>query len=461
MKNMKQFILADIIKLLKGTLINGNDNFAINDVTRYLETMKRQNMMLFLKRKRINWNIIRENVPCVVITDEVYEELKAIDGCSNVLVEDINKAYWKFVEYYRNIFQIPVIAVTGTSGKTTTKDMVKHILKHNFNVQGTNLSANGRTGHLFYLLGIDDTTDVAVFETAVGKPGDITYSYKYFKQMIGVITNIGIDHLNECKTVEGYIQAKAEMVQVVGENGILIINADDENSKKIGLEKFKGHIVYFGAENPCHFHASDIEYGVNGMNFVLNLNHMRYNIFVPGYGKHQVYNALAALATVHQLGIGIKEAAEQLKTFKNLPYHLQLHSGIGESLILDDTWNSNPTSLMAALQTLNDLANGRKKVAIIGTIGALGEKTTEVHKEVGAMIGNMDIDILITVGSQAEIMAKKALENGLSGKTYVFSNIIGLFELLERTLDSNTILLIKGSNRGRLFDDLLKRIKAS
>lgn len=458
---MKHFLVSEIREVVHGELIQGSDDLQIIGAVYYLEIMKNSNKLLFLngKKIRINWNVIKGCVPCAVITDKVSEELIKINGCTIIKVEDVQTAYWEFVKYYRSLFKIPVVAVTGTSGKTTTKDMIKHILKDSYKIHGTNASANSRTNHLALLLGIEENTEVAVFETAVGRPGDVTNACKYFKPMIGIITNIGVTHLDGCKTAEAYINAKAEMVNVVDEKGILILNADDENTKKINLEQCRGRIIYFGIHNTSHFKASYVEYGKNGMNFNLTFNQMNYGGFVPGYGEHQVYNALAALAAVHELGIGINEAIDRLSTFKKLQAHFQLLKGIGHCQIIDDTWNSNPISLRAAFKALNGIAHGRKRVALIGNIKALGDISLEIHRQVGDMIAEIGVDILITVGSSAEEIARQASKRGFKGLIRTFSNIKGAHEFLESILDKNTIMLVKCSSKDLPIKNLIKSLE--
>lgn len=172
------------------------------------------------------------------MTEWAYRLKEVPDGVTIVKVDDMTSAYWKFVEYYRSQFKIPIVAITGTAGKTTTKEMVKHILSSDYEVVATHLSNNSRTELLQNLLRISEMTNAAVFETAVGAPGDVLGAGRYFKPSIGVITNIGSHHLNYCKTQEGYIEAKAEMLQIVGK-GTLIINADDINTKKSTFMVFK------------------------------------------------------------------------------------------------------------------------------------------------------------------------------------------------------------------------------
>jgi len=461
---MKPFSVGKISKLVNGALILGSDDLLIKNVAYYLKKMKNPNTLLFLKSKwNVDWDIIRSCVPCAVITANYFADLKGIDGCAIILVEDVQIAYWQFVEYYRNLFQIPVVAVTGTCGKTTTKDMINHILENKFKVHATNASANGRTGHLSYLMGIEETTEAAVFETAVGRPGDIINSIKYFKPTIGIITNIGVDHLDGCKTVDGYIQAKGEMVSILADDGALIINADDEKSKQIKLDNLKGRIVYFGIHSPSDFQASEVHYGEKGMDFVLSFENLTYPIFVPGYGEHQVYNALAACAAVHEMGIGMSEAAERLQTFHNMLRHLEILPGTGGSMILDDTWKITLNSLESAFKVLDEMGKGKKRMALLGSLTDLGNLHKEVYRNSGEMIARTRVDVLLSVGKMAGKMVAKmveyAEENGWSGHVCALEQYDDAYRLLKEMLDEHCILLIKGDTYDKSMVHLATRLR--
>ena len=452
--------------MVNGALIQGSDDLLILNAAYYLKKMKNPNTLLFLRSKwKVDWDVIRRCVPCAVITDEFFEDLRCIDGCTIIFVENIETAYWKFVEYYRSLFQIPVVAVTGTCGKTTTKEMIKHILDNNFKVHGTNASANGRTGHFSNLIGIDETTEAAVFETAVGKPGDITNGSKYFKPTIGVITNIGVDHLDGCKTVDNYIKAKGEMVSILGDEGVLIVNADDEKSKKIGLDKFRGRIVYFSIHNPSDFQASEVRYGENGMDFVLVFQHMKYPVFVPGYGEHQVYNAMAAFAAVQEmgLGIGMRETADRLRTFNNLVRHLEIVPGTAGSTIIDDTWKISIDSLDAAFKVLHEMGKEKKRIALLGSLTSLGNCHEEVYLNAGEMIARAGVDVLISVGKMAAKMtgkmARYAEAMEWSGEVYALVAYDDAFRMLKQILNEHCILLIKGDMYDKSMINLAAKLR--
>lgn len=461
---MKPFFVGEIRKLVNGTLIQGSDDLLIKNATEYCGKMKHSHTLLFLRSKlRVDWDVIRRCVPCAVITANCYEELKRIDGCTIILVENTRTAYWQFIEYYRGFFTIPVVAVTGTSGKTTTKDMIRHILNGYYKVHGTNASANGRPGHFKNLMGIDETTEAAVFETAVGRPGDITFSSRYFKPTIGIITNISIDHLDKCKTIEGYIKAKGEMASVLGEEGILIINADDEKIKKIALDQFNGRLINFGIFSTADFQASEVRYGENGMEFILTFKDNKYPIFVPGYGEHQVYNALAACAATHAMGIGIREAAEQLRTFNNLKRHLEVVPGIADCIIIDDTWKISSNSLEAAFKVLQKLGEGKTKLVLLGRLSSLGKLSEEVYQNCGEIIAGIGVDILISCTRNSEKMVEKmvgyARAKGWNGKVYFSNSYNDSNNLLKQILDENCILLIKGDMYAKSMINLAARLK--
>ncbi|MFD1927904.1 Mur ligase family protein [Sporosarcina siberiensis] len=458
---MKPISVKNIRQCVNGQLMQGSDDFLVNDIIYHYDKIG-PNKLLFLKRRlQIDWEKIAKSVPCVIVTDKAYDGLKSIDKCTVIMVQDIEQAFWGFVKFYRNQFSIPVVSVTGTSGKTTTKDMIKHMLSFNRIVTSTKKSANSRKNHLTYLLSIEKNTDAAVFESAVGSPGDVLLASRYFKPTIGIITNIGITHLDGCKTPEAYHQAKAEMVQAVGEKGTLIINADDENTKKVGLKDFQGKVLTFGITHSADFRATNVQYGSNGMQFVLIFRKKTYPAFVPGYGQHQVLNALAAFAAVYEMGISIEEVVKRIESFRNLPSHLQCSVGMGKCIIVDDTWNSNPISLKAAFQALNGISRGRKRIALIGDINALGELSLDLHRQVGKMIAENGVDVLITVGSLAAEMGKQAQKDGLNGEVYYFPDISGVYVLLEQILDENSILLIKCSAKNDSIIKLKTRLKHS
>ncbi|MET4560266.1 UDP-N-acetylmuramoyl-tripeptide--D-alanyl-D-alanine ligase [Lysinibacillus parviboronicapiens] len=457
--DMKPLSVKNLTAITTGELVQGSDEVLIQYGAYRLKQVKKPNTALFTNKRIVNWKTLEPLVPLVIVTNRSYSQDEIPRHVIIIKVMNTDEAYWKFVHFYRSQFDIPIIAITGTSGKTTTKEMIKHILSAGKKVTATTLSSNSRTASLQYLLRIDDETEAAVFETAVGSPGDVTNAGKYFKPTIGIITNIGAHHLNYCKTLEGYIQAKGEMVDIIDPTGSLILNAEDVNTQKIDFSKFQGRIIKIGKDASCDFRASNIRYGQNGMHFTVHHNWLAYEIFVPGFGEHQVYNALAALAAVSDLGVPIPVAARHLYTFRQLNKQLQKFEGINHSILLDDTWSITTTSLEAALNVLNSLGEGKKKIAVIGTITDLGSWGYIIHEQAGELIYRIGVDVLITIGEHARIMADQAVRLGFRAPVYAFKNTTLVYDLLHDIVDENTILLIKGDMYSKQISKLATELK--
>lgn len=458
---MKNIILKDIINLIDGKLKYGNDNIIVKNAVCRNKYLQDNTVFFHLdKTDKINWSKFEKYNNFIVITEKVDDSIKIQEEFTVVLVKDIKKAYWRFVKYYRNLFNIPVIAVTGTCGKTTTKEMIKHILSRFYKVNATFLSSNATSMNLPYLMDIDDRTQAAVYETGVAYyPGDLLNSCSYFLPNIGIITNIGIDHLSGCGSLENYIKAKAEMIKGLNYKGTLILNGDDKNIKKIDLNNFNGNIIYFGTSKKCDFRATNVKYTKNGMEFTIIYHNLPYKIVIPGFGYHNVYNALASIAASHALGIGIKECGEILKSYEYISSHTQIFNGIKDSTIIDDTWSSNPTSTEAALEVLTNISKGKKTIVILGKMSLLGEYENKFHSKIGDLVYKYGIDILVTVGKIPKVIGKRALELGMKERNvYMLKDGNNLYEILKPLLDENTILLVKTSMLDDSTDDLMNKI---
>ena len=456
---MKPLSVKHMRTILAGELIQGSDDVMIHNGAYRLDQVKKRHTIFFSRKRIVDWGNLKKFFPLVLVTDQEISLKEDLKDLTVIKVEDTEMAYWHFVNFYRSQFDIPVIAVTGTAGKTTVKEMIKHILSFNNNVVATKNSKNTRTVHLQYLLSIDDQTEAAVFETAVGAPGDMEIAGAYFKPTIGIITNIGAHHLGLCKTLDSYIKEKGNMAKILDQNGILIINTDDVNIGKIDLKPFYGRIIKVGKDSSCHFRATDIQFQKDGMQFQLQHEEQRYSIFVPGLGEHQVYNALAALAAVHEIGVNLSEAADRLKTFKKFDRQLQVIEGINGSTLLDDTWSLTSTSLEAALKVLKEFGKDKKKIAVIGSIKGLGAWGSTIHKQAGEMIATHEVDILITIGILARIIADYAENSNLNLQVYSFEHTIPAYYLLKRLADEETIILVKGDMYTKPIIELAAKIR--
>jgi len=461
---LKPLLVSDVRKLLQGKLVNGSEDWYVLEAIYYYrhDLEKERTLMFVSKHDPVNWKEINRKGPSLVITDIDLEELKNASSKTTVIkVESLVQSYWKFIKYYRSLFTIPIVTITGTCGKTTTKDMISHILRKDRNVQASMSSKNEPRRTFPYLMGIDEKTDVAVFEHGLGNSGNIEHQCMMYQPTIGIITTIGVHHLDGCKNLEGYIRAKAEIVGGIKKNGTLIVNADDVNTKKISLKKFKGKVIYFGVTDKSDFKASNIEFGDQGMLFDVHHKNKSYKAFVPGYGEHQVYNALAALAAVSEIGLGMKEAILGLSTYEQMTRHLEFIDGVRGSTIIDDTWTNNPTSIEAALNVLDVIGKDKNIILVLGHINRLGDFEKKYHQEIGSLIAKRTIHTLITIGSKAEEIAEQALREGSTANIHLFKDINGIHEIVKPLLNKDAIMLIKGPMSSKSLIEFAKHFRES
>lgn len=459
MNKMKNLPLKTIVNEVDGKILQGADSLIItNIVTRYKRLKQGALLIDLYHDMQVNSGMYSKNCSCAIVTDKPSNLSELGENITVIQVEDINEVYWRFIEFYRSLFKIPVIGVTGTCGKTTTKEIIKHILSGNYKVNATYKSYNAAFRNLGYLLNMDDNTQAAVYEMGVASPGDLKMTCRYFKPQVGVITNIGIDHLQTFGTLDAYIKGKAEFLEGLDFEGTLILNADDENIKKIDLSKYKGNIVYFGFDDKSHFKASNVKHTGSGIEFVLHHKDEIYNFFIPGYARFNVYNATAAIAAANAVGIDIKEAGERLKSFKNVEKHFEFNRGINGSTVIDDTWSTNPTSTEAALKLLKYHSQGKKTIAVLGRMSLLGKHSREYHYKIGEKVADIGIDQLIAIGYGSREIGLGALHKGMGSDNVFFcNNSDDAFEVLKKALNENSIALVKTTMLAS-YTDLMDKI---
>lgn len=453
---MKNLRLNEILKNINGKINSDYKNIIINNVITQPYKLKDNTLFFcFNKKKLISYIDLFSDKTVLVVQRLSNIPQDILKKSPIVLVDNVTNSFWNFVDYYRNLFNIPVIGITGTCGKTTTTEMMKTILSKEYNIQATHNGCNSLSMNLSYLLGIEENTDVAVFEIGVTHPGNIIKSCKYFKPQIGVILNIGTYHLLGCKTLENYIKAKAEILKGLDNKGTLILNKDDTNINKIDLNSYKGEIIYFAINNKdSHFIANDIEYSEGGMKFTLTHDNLYYEAFVPSYGYQNVYNALATIAASYYAGVSIINAIERLKAFKPMKHHMQIKKGINGSTIIDDSWNCTPLSAKCALKVLKDMSKSNKTVAIFSGMQNLGEEGFYEYSKIGEKVVETNVDILIIIENEAKEIANKALELGFNkNNIYYCKTADELYETLASISDQDTIILFKFS----YYYDFLKR----
>jgi len=370
-----------------------------------------------------------------------------------IIVPDTVIALGQIAHFYRKKFNIPIIAVTGSNGKTTTKEMIATVLCSKYKVLKSPASFNNYMGVPLTLLKLNALHKAAVLEMGMNHKGEIRDLSAIAKPDIAVITNAGRAHLEFFHSPQEVIQAKCELVEKLGKGAIAVVNADQTGlfaqAKKLNVK-----LIGFGIKNDCRYRASNIMEANGGLEFVINKKHkFRLNIL----GRHNVYNALAAIAVADQLGLDMQKIQRKLMKFQGLDLRMQkmVLNGIE---IFADCYNANPDSTQAAIETLIAVKNKKRKILVFADMLELGKFSKDCHYDIGKLAAKGHIDVLITVGTAAAEAAKAAQGHGMS-KQSVFSctNCEEAYRMLTEILQPKDVILLKGSRRMRL-EQILEKI---
>lgn len=452
---MKPLILKDVMRNIDGETFKENvEDLQIKFVSTVSKIIQPNTLLFdFEKKQQKNVDHFKNNGPVIVVSKKPRRFRKVYPYIIPVKVNSIKKAYRKFLSYYRNLFDIPFVGITGTCGKTTTKDMITNILSVDHDVVSTYRNNNLLMHNLHYLMSVDNHTDAAVIEMPVGAPGQVTESLRYFKPQIRMILNIDINHLDFCKTPQKYLEAKAEMIKGMDkERDILILNGDDDNIKKIDVSHVKRKI-YFGIGNDdADFNAKDITMMDEGIRFIIQYNGVSYPAYISGLGQHNVYNMLAAVAASVQMGIDIETAIIRLQDFIHLEGHMEIKDGLNGSTLIDDTWNNSPLGMRIALETLEKFKHSKKSVAILGYMGVMGDSqyAKNEYAKIGKKVVETELDVLIAPGEASKIIGEEAIKNGMNPENvYYCKSPKDVYNTLQALLDDQTILLLKYSRNAQ------------
>ena len=346
----------------------------------------------------------------------------------------------------------PIIAITGSAGKTTTKAFIGSILARKWTIFESKDYWNTTEHTKKHKELINDSHQAVVLEYGMAYPGVITSHCQIIQPNMSVVTNIGLAHVgNFDGDIKGVARAKSELIQGMDQQGLLILNNDDINSKWLLIDQFKGTIKTVGIHKPADYRASNVTYKEDGMAFNVKLRNKEIEMFIPILGEHHVYNALNAIAIADQLNF----SPEDIKAgviFKKPPRRLTLYHCRDNILLIDDTVHSHPQGVRAALDVLGEIAKGRK-IAIIGQMRELGDLREEEYSKLGAYIAEKKIDQLITYGFRTEEIGNAAQKSGMAlANIHHFINKDALHDFLKRLVKRGDTILVKGASKTNMFE---------
>lgn len=341
----------------------------------------------------------------------------------------------------------PMIAITGSAGKTTTKEMLASILRTRWNVFKSVANMNFYNHTMKYKKQITPKHRAVVLEYGMSGAGHIKRHCQVIKPNIAIITNIGTAHIGSFGgDIRKLAAAKSELILYMKQTGLLVLNRDDENSKFLITKDFQGKILYVGINEPADYRAKAVRYAPGGMSFRVTLNGREEPFFIPTYGVHHVYNALAAIAVAHSLGFSAANMRLGLRRYQRPMRRLQVHRLSRGIVVIDDSYSANPNATKAALDVLAHMGKGQK-IAVLGTMLGMGRYSLKGHRDVGKYAASKNIHRLYTFGPAAKPMGSAALEAGLPASgVRNFVNRSALHRQLRLVVQPQTVILVKGSH---------------
>ena len=374
-------------------------------------------------------------------------------------VKDTLSALQDWSKHYKDKFKTFNICVTGSNGKTTTKEIIAHILSQEFPLLKTSGNYNNEIGIPLTLLQLDKSHKLLVAEMGMRGLGEIKILTNFIPPDLAVITNVGEAHIGLLGSKDNIFKAKTELLQSLDKEGITILNRDDPYFFKMSKIVKDKKLYTFGIENKSDIMACNVRMESDkGMRFTLEVqNGKSREIYFPLLGRHNIYNALAAAAASFALGIELDLIEKGLSSFKPLDLHMQFSNFYNGIKIINDSYNASPLSVKNALETLAEVAQKNRKIAILGDMLELGEKADFYHREIGKEVAKLSIDTLITVGQGGKIIAQSSKEEGMAEER-IFSFEKNEKKNLSKKLLSLTkpgdFILLKGSREMKMEDIL-------
>ncbi|MCR2821958.1 UDP-N-acetylmuramoyl-tripeptide--D-alanyl-D-alanine ligase [Lederbergia panacisoli] len=349
----------------------------------------------------------------------------------------------------------PIIAVTGSAGKTTVKTMISSILREKWITYESSDYHNTTENTIQHKEKIGPIHRAVVLEYGMGFPGQITEHCSILQPDISVITNVGLAHIgNFDSKLENLVAAKSEIIKGMKQDGVLFINRDDQNSQMLHTSRFKGKIVTVGIQKVGTYRAQNIRFGKDGMEFTVKLKRNNYTFKIPVFGQHNIYNALFAIAVTDLLGFSPKDMQNGLNFITKPEHRLYFYHLKDNITVIDDTVHAHPPAMKAAIDVLKQ-AGRRKRIAVLGSMSELGDRNEADHLDIGRYAAINGVHQLFTFGNYSRDITEGALSAGMTkdkAKHYTGLYRKKLHEDLLDAIEPGTTVLVKGASKQNLFE---------
>jgi len=457
--------IDDIIRATGGRLLYGPPDATFNGVGIDSRSIEKGHLFVAIRGEHHDGHTFIEQVTAKGIRGTIvqsnargavdHDRSKSI-GVACVEVTDTTQALGQLAAYQRNRMNIPVVAITGSNGKTTTRRMVTHVMKQRYNTLATQGNFNNEIGLPLTLFNLEPSHEMAVLELGMNHSGEIARLGAICRPTIGVITNVGPCHLEFLGSLENIARAKGELIEQIAPDGVVALNRDDPYVAALaGKARLK--VVWFGTHAQAHIRAQNIKDGDRGVSFDLVLPDGRTTVALSTPGRFMALNALAAATAGHLAGLSTAEIKNGLEAFTGTKGRLQILQSSRGIRIIDDTYNANPASMAAAIETLTVLRKGQRGIVVVGDMLELGNQAESLHRDLGRQAAESGAGRLYAFGDYAPAVLQGATEAGMAPADAFTGSKEAIVQDLIARLETGDWVLVKGS-RGMAMETVVKGI---
>lgn len=453
---MKEIDIEDIIKVTNGKLIIGDKKLKCIKFSKDTRTIEKGDIYIGIKGEKFDgskfWKEALENGADAVIINEqtISEEEKQKYKSKTILeVKDTLEALYEIARYKRSLYNIPVIALTGSVGKTSTKDIIASVVKQKYKTLKTEGNSNNNIGLPLTILKLKDE-EAMVLEMGMNHFNEISLLSRIAKPTLSVITNIGTSHIGNLGSRENILKAKLEILEGMEKIGV-VINNDNDLLHEWNLKNNKNIEIHtYGIKNKSEINAININMEEEKSKFVAKTKDNDIEIEVPIGGEHFIYNALCATTVGKILKLSDNEIQKGIAEFELTKKRMDIRTLDNGAILINDSYNASYESMEASIKYLAN-HTGKRKIAVLGDMFELGKYSIELHRKVGKEVSKNNIDILICCGENSKYILEEAKKNS-SIKTFFLQNNQQILDKLKTDLKKGDIVLIKASNGMKFFE---------
>lgn len=448
--------IKEILNVTKGKMLFGNEELEVENFSKDTRTIQKGDIYIGIKGEKFDgsnfWNQALDAGATAVLISNIQiskEEKEKYKDKTIIQVEDTLEALYEIAKYKRSLYNIPVIAVTGSVGKTSTKDIIASVVSQKYKTLKTEGNNNNNIGLPLTILKLKDH-EALVVEMGMNHFGEISLLTNIAKPTLAVITNIGTSHIGNLGSRENILKAKLEILEGMKIPRMIINNDNDLLHKWYEENKEKIEIHTYGINNSSDVIAEKIELGEEKSKFVAKSLAEKVDINVPVGGEHFIYNALCGFLVGKVLGLTSKEIQNGISKFELTKKRMDIRALKNGVTLINDSYNASYESMKASLKYLSNRTDLRK-IAVLGDMLELGEFSKELHEKVGEEVANNNIDILICRGKFAKDIISKASKNKKT-QCILLQNNEEILNKLKEILREGDVVLIKASNGMKFYE---------